>query len=101
MKITKNKTGRKDLKLKRDPLSRGSLQEILQRGAGSSGEPLRGPVTTSEPAVEISAKGRNESIFQNLPECHLGRYILEPSDYVDVPMSKILRFIRCARLLRE
>jgi hypothetical protein len=33
MKGTKNKTGRKDLKLKRDPLSRGSLREMLQQGA--------------------------------------------------------------------
>jgi hypothetical protein len=27
-----------------------------------------GPVATSEPAVEISAKGRNELVVQNLPE---------------------------------
>jgi hypothetical protein len=74
---------------------------MLQQGAGSSGEPLRGPVATSEPAVEISAKGRNEPMFQNLPERHLGRYFLEPSDYFDVPMSKILRFIRSAGLLKE
>jgi hypothetical protein len=73
MKGTKNKTGRKDLKLKRDLLSRGSLREMLQQGAGSSGEPLRGPVATSEPAVEISAKGRNEPMVQNLPERHLGQ----------------------------
>jgi hypothetical protein len=30
-------------------------------------------VPTSEPAVEISAKGRNEPMVQNLPERHLGR----------------------------
>jgi hypothetical protein len=51
-------TCHKDLKLKRDPLPRGSLQKMLQQGAGSSDEPLRGPVATSEPAVEISAKGK-------------------------------------------
>jgi hypothetical protein len=72
-----------------------------QQGAGSSGEPLREPVATSEPAVEISAKGRNEPMVQNLPECHLGRYFLEPSDYFDVPMSKILPFIQSTGLLRE
>jgi hypothetical protein len=63
-------------------------------GAGSSGEPLRNPAATSEPAVEISAKGRNEPMVQNLPERHLGRYFLETSDYFDVPMSKILPFNR-------
>jgi hypothetical protein len=66
---------------------------MLQQGAGSSGEQLRGPVATSELAVEISAKGRNKPMVQNLPEHHLGQYFLEPSDYFDVPMSKILRFI--------
>jgi hypothetical protein len=101
MKATKNKTGRKDLKLKRDPLPRGSLREMLQQGAGSSGEPLRGPVATSAPAVEISAKGRNEPVVQNLPERHLGQYFLESSDYFHVPMSKILCFIRSTGLLRE
>jgi hypothetical protein len=74
---------------------------MLQQGAGSSGEPLRGPVATSEPAVEISAKGRNEPVVENLPERHLVQYFLEPSDYFDVPTSKILRFIRSAGLLRE
>jgi hypothetical protein len=74
---------------------------MLQQEAGSSGEPLRGPVATSDPAIEISAKGRNEPVVQNLPERHLGQYFLEPSDYFDVPMSKILRFIRSAGLVRE
>jgi hypothetical protein len=101
MKGTKNKTGLKDLKLNRDPLPKGSLREMLQQGAGSSGEPLRGPVATSEPAVEISAKGRNEPVVQNLSERHLGQYFLEPSEYFDVPTSKILLFIRSAVLLRE
>jgi hypothetical protein len=101
MKGTKNKIDRKDLKLKRDPLPRGSLRDTLQQGAGSSGEPLRGPVATSEPAVEISAKARNEPVVQNLPERHLGQYFLEPSDYFNVSLSKILRFIRSAGLLKE
>jgi hypothetical protein len=30
--------------------------------------PLRGPVATSEPAVNISAKGRDEPVVRNLPE---------------------------------
>jgi hypothetical protein len=41
---------------------------ILQQGAGSSGELLRGPVATCEPAVEISAKGRDEPVVRNLSE---------------------------------
>jgi hypothetical protein len=41
---------------------------MLQLGAGSSSEPLRDPVATSEPAVELSAKCRDESVVQILPE---------------------------------
>jgi hypothetical protein len=47
---------------------RGSLvgrsleQEILQWGAGSSGAPLWGTGATSEPAVEVTAKGRDEPV---------------------------------------
>jgi hypothetical protein len=67
-KGTKQKTGRKDLKLKRDSPSMESLREKLQQGAGSSGEPLRNPVATSEPAVEISTKGKDKPVVQNLPE---------------------------------
>jgi hypothetical protein len=51
-----------------DSPSRRSLQERLQQGAGSSGAPLRGLVATSEPAVEISAKGRDKPVVRNLPE---------------------------------
>jgi hypothetical protein len=58
MKGTKNKIGRKDLKLKRDTPPKGSLRENIQQGAGSSSVPLRGPVETSEPAVELSVEGR-------------------------------------------
>jgi hypothetical protein len=43
IKSTKT-TGSKDLKKKRDSPTMRSLREILQQGAGSSGEPLRGPV---------------------------------------------------------
>jgi hypothetical protein len=32
--------------------------------------------------------------------CHLGRYFMEPSDYIDVPTYKILHYIRSARLLK-
>jgi hypothetical protein len=66
-KGTKSKTGLKDLKLKTDPLPRGSLREMLRQGAGSSVEPLRGPVATSETAVEFLAEGREEPVVQNLP----------------------------------
>jgi hypothetical protein len=47
------------------------LKEIPKRntspGAGSSRTPLRGSVATSKPAVEISAKGRDEPVARNLP----------------------------------
>jgi hypothetical protein len=62
------KTGPQDLKEKRDSPSRRSLQDILQQGDGSSGAPLNGPVATSEPTVEISAKGRDKPVVRNLPE---------------------------------
>jgi hypothetical protein len=39
-------------------------------GQGSSGAPLRCPVASSEPAVEISAKDRDEPVVQNLPEAN-------------------------------
>ena len=68
MNATKNKTGRKDLKLKRDPPQRGSLCEMLQQGAGSSGEPLRDPGAASEPAVEFSSKGSDATVVHNIPE---------------------------------
>jgi hypothetical protein len=73
---TKLRTGRKDLKLKDSP-SMGSLRERLQQRAGSSGEPLRNPVATIELAVEISAKGRNEPVVQNLPEAKPNTTFLE------------------------
>jgi hypothetical protein len=64
----KKKPGPQDLKDKRDSPSRRSVREILQQGAGSSGAPLSDPVATSEPAVEISAKGRDKPMVRNLPE---------------------------------
>jgi hypothetical protein len=44
---------------------------MLQQGAGSSGAPLTGPAKTGKPAVEISAKGRDEPVVRNLPEVKL------------------------------
>jgi hypothetical protein len=67
MKGTKKKTGRKNIKLKRDSPSRGPLREMLQQGPGSSGEPIGEPVATSEPAVELLVESRKEPVFQNLP----------------------------------
>jgi hypothetical protein len=52
----------------RDSPPRGSLRQMFQQGAGISGEPLRGPVAASEPVVEISAKGKDEPVVQNLPQ---------------------------------
>jgi hypothetical protein len=57
-------TGPKELKTKRDSPPRRSPQEIPQRGAQSSGVPLRGPAATSEPAGVISAKGRDEPMVK-------------------------------------
>jgi hypothetical protein len=64
----KKKSGPQDLKEKRDSRTRRSRREILQQGAGSSGAPLSGPAATSEPAVEILAKGRDKPMVKNLPE---------------------------------
>jgi hypothetical protein len=51
MNTKKKKTGLQDSK--KDSAPRRSLQEILQRGAGSSGTPPRGAQATCEPAVEV------------------------------------------------
>jgi hypothetical protein len=68
METKTKKNSSQDLKKQRDSLPMRSLQEILQQGAGSSGVPLRGPVATGEPAVEISAKGRDEPVVRNMPK---------------------------------
>jgi hypothetical protein len=69
METKSNKTtGSKDLKETRGSPPRRSTREILQQGGGSSGVPLRGLVETSETAVEISAKSRDELVVRNLPE---------------------------------
>jgi hypothetical protein len=79
--ITKTKTGRKDLKQKRDSPPRRSLREILQQGAGSFGAPSRRPVATSEPAVEISAKDRDEPAVLNLPQVKTKNHSLGSQQY--------------------
>ena len=60
---------------------------MLQQGAGSSGEPLRGPVATSKPAVEISAKGKDEPVVQNLPEATPKTTLLGVSS-TDTPLQE-------------
>jgi hypothetical protein len=60
MGTNKEKTGPLELKEKGDSPSTSSLREILQQGAGSYGTPRRDPISTSESAVEISAKGRDK-----------------------------------------
>jgi hypothetical protein len=62
------KTGPQELKEKRGSPSSRSLQDILQQEAGSSGSPLRSPAATNEPAIEITAKARDEPVVRNLPE---------------------------------
>jgi hypothetical protein len=55
--IPKKKSSLKDSKRK-DSITGRSLYETLQQGAGSSGAPTSGTGTTSEPAVQVSAKGK-------------------------------------------
>jgi hypothetical protein len=86
MKGSKQKTGRKDLKLKRDPPPRGFLREILQRGAGSSGEPSGEIVATSEPAVELPVESRKEPVAENLPEAQQKSPLLRISS-TDIPLK--------------
>jgi hypothetical protein len=43
----------------------------ISAGAGSSGAPLRGPVATSEAAVELSAKVRDKPVVRNLTNVKL------------------------------
>jgi hypothetical protein len=65
------------------------LREILQQGAGSSGTPLRGPVATSKPAVEISAKDRDESVVRNLLNVKSGTLLLWISN-TDTPLQRVV-----------
>jgi hypothetical protein len=55
-------------------------------GAGCSGAPLRDPVTTSEPAADISTKGRDEAVVRNLPEVKLGTFLFGISG-TDTPLQ--------------
>jgi hypothetical protein len=66
-KPERKKTSSQDLKEKRVSLTKRSLQEILQQGARSSRAPLSGPAANSE-LVEISAKGRDKPMVENLPK---------------------------------
>jgi hypothetical protein len=84
---TTRKTGFKDLKQKRDSLSRRSLREIIQQEAGSSGALLRGLAATSKPAVETSAKSRDEPMVRNLPEEKPKTTLLGVSS-TDIPLQQ-------------
>jgi hypothetical protein len=66
---------------------RRSLREILQQKVGSSGVPLWGSVATSESAVEISAKGSDESVVRNLPEVKREITLLGVSS-TDIPLQE-------------
>jgi hypothetical protein len=68
MEIKSMKKPVQTLKKKRDSPTVRSLREILQKGTGSSGSSVRGPVATSKPAAEISAKGRDKPEVRNLPK---------------------------------
>jgi hypothetical protein len=80
------KTGRKDLKLKGDPFPKGSLQEILQQGAGSFGASVRCLDATSEPAGETQVKDGGVPVVRNLSETQLTTNPLGSSD-TDVPLQ--------------
>jgi hypothetical protein len=84
--VKKTKTGPKDVKQKRDSPSRRSLREILQQGAESSGAQLRGPAATSEPAVEISTKDRDEPVVRNLFEVKSETILLRVNS-TDIPLQ--------------
>jgi hypothetical protein len=56
-------------------------------GAGSSSAMLRGPVATSEPAAEISVKGRDKPVVRNPPDVKPGPSLLEFSN-TDTPLQK-------------
>jgi hypothetical protein len=75
--LRRKKNGPQDLKKQRDSPSRRTLQEILQQGSGSSSTQLRGLVANSEPAVEISVKGRDKPVARNLPEVKPRNPLLE------------------------
>jgi hypothetical protein len=85
METKEKKQSPQDFKKMRGSPSRRSLQEILQRGAGSSGAPPRDAGATSEPAVEVSAKGRVEPVVSNLPEV-LSRTLLPGVSSSDTPL---------------
>jgi hypothetical protein len=92
------KNGPQDLKKQRGSPSRRSLWEILQQGAGSSGALLRGLVATSEHAVEISAKGRDEPVVRNLPDVKPRTPLLGVSSS-DIPLQGASSF--CTPTARE
>jgi hypothetical protein len=68
------------------------LKEIPIRntsaGAGSSSVPLRGLAETSEPAVEISANGRDEPVVRNMPEVKPKTSLLAVSSS-DIPLQGV------------
>jgi hypothetical protein len=68
MNVSRTKTGRQDLKLERGPFFKGSLQEIVQQGAGRSGTSVRCPDSTMEPASKILVEGREEPMVLDQPE---------------------------------
>jgi hypothetical protein len=85
MNMTNPKTGRQDLKLKRGLFPKGSLQEILQQGAGSSGTLVRCLDATSEPAGKIQVNGRDIPMVRDPSETQLTTNPLGSSD-TDVPL---------------
>jgi hypothetical protein len=86
MNGSKSKTGHQELKLKRRPFLKGSLKEILQQGAGSSGTSVRFLDATREPAGKIQVKGREEPMVQDQPETQQAINPPGSSD-TDVPLQ--------------
>jgi hypothetical protein len=75
----KKKIGLKYSKRKRDSLPKGSVQEILQKGAESSG-------ASSKPTVEVSVKGRDEPVMRHMPAVTSRTPLLEVSSS-DTPLQ--------------
>jgi hypothetical protein len=85
MNGTNSKTGRQNLKLERGPFPKGSLQEILQQGAGSSGTSVRCLDATSEPVGETQVKDRDVPMVRDPSETQLTTNPLGSTDTV-VPL---------------
>jgi hypothetical protein len=66
--------------------SKETLTRNTSAEAGSLGAPSRGAHARGEPAVQISAKGRNEPVVRNQPEV-ISRTLLSEVSSTDIPLQ--------------